>query len=118
MARPISPTTHPSVQHRRRGRRCEAKRVIRNGQAKGAAACSGLDCQISSKLMRYALHQLLALGLLRAMANATTKSHTVILHGKTGLVGKSFKANANAARATIRKGVLHCVRYKLIDDQA
>jgi hypothetical protein len=43
------------------------------------------------------------------MANATTKSDTVILHGNAGVTTERFEANAYATRAAIRKGVLHCV---------
>jgi hypothetical protein len=43
------------------------------------------------------------------MANAATKSDTVILHGKTGVAAERFKANAYATRTVIGKGVLHRV---------
>ena len=43
------------------------------------------------------------------MANAPTKSDTVILHGKAGAITERFEANAYATRAAIGKGVLHCV---------
>jgi hypothetical protein len=43
------------------------------------------------------------------MANAVTKSDTVIHHGKTGVTAGGFKANVYATRTVIGKGVLHRV---------
>src|SRR5215813_10211287 len=72
---------------------------------------------MSINFTRKALHQLLTQSALAV--RVVSQSDPVILHAKLQLIVlSSFKANANTSTAIVGKGVLDCVRDKLVDNKA